>query len=279
MWVLKSISFNEREMDIADNLKGKKSGQGITVAALIIAAFMLYYAIMSALAPHSRMKELENEIRTSLSALRQYDERYEGDSLYLSLMKKKSFLQSRILMAGNDSISLTIDLADSLAYLEIAGVVVKTTGMTDIKMSRILRTGNEFIITSMLSSPLNIINYKATIKKEPLMIKMAPKDTSEYKPDIMPDTSAYEAVSYILETDKGINIYVTQAEKAKKGFRKQLFWFDLKCRLTNTWASMKSVIKFKIPEYKPFIKISLPRTDAKVIYRAIPMKGQITVNL
>jgi len=31
------------------------------------------------------------------------------------------------------------------------------------------------------------------------MIKMAPKDTSEYKPDIMPDTSITEPVNYILE--------------------------------------------------------------------------------
>ncbi len=62
----------------------------------------------------------------------------------------------------------------------------------------------------MLSSPMTIVNDIATIKKEPLMIKMAPKDTSEFKPDIIPDTSDYEPVNYILEMDNGIRIFVYQ---------------------------------------------------------------------
>ena len=47
------------------------------------------------------------------------------DSEYLKLLKEKSFLQSRIVMAETDSIYLTINLADSTANLEISGVVVQ----------------------------------------------------------------------------------------------------------------------------------------------------------
>ena len=62
----------------------------------------------------------------------------------------------------------------------------------------------------LLSSPMNIVSDLATIRKEPLMIKMAPKDTSEFKPDIIPDTSDYEPVNYILEMDNGIqDIYLS----------------------------------------------------------------------
>ncbi|NSW93267.1 MAG: hypothetical protein HPY62_01000 [Bacteroidales bacterium] len=251
--------------------------RGLVVTVLIVTAFLIYYAIMSIMAPGKKFKELENEIRSGLTTTSQIDERFINDSLYIGLLREKAFLQSRILMAGTDSISLTLNLADSLAQLEIAGVVVKTTDIEGIRMSKMLHQGNDFIITSLLSSPLNITGDRATIKKEPLMVKMAPKDTSEYKPDIMPDTSAYEAVSYILETDKGIRIYVTQSEKAKKGYGKELAWFDLKYRLGNSWEALKSAAQLKVPEYHPFIKIKLPRTDAKVIYRAIPTKGQITV--
>lgn len=251
--------------------------RSLLVIILIVTAFLIYYAVMSIMAPGKKFKELENEIRSGLNSTSQIDEKFINDSLYLKLWREKAFLQSRILMAGTDSISLTLNLADSLAQLEIAGVVVKTTDIEGIRISKMLLRGNEFIITSLLSSPLNITNDRATIKKEPLMVKMAPKDTSEYKPDIMPDTSAYEAVSYILETDKGIRIYVTQAEKAKKGYGKQLTWFDVKYRSRNFWEALKSAVQLKVPEYHPFIKIRLPRTDAKVIYRAIPAKGQITV--
>lgn len=262
--------------------KENRTGQipgGLKVAVTVIAVFLAYYTVMSVLAPIKKIKILENEIRSAQASTAQFDERFVTDSLYHSLLMEKAFLQSRILMAGSDSISMTFNLADSLAHLEIAGVVVKTSNISGIKMSKILKSGNELIITTLFSSPFNITNSRATIKKEPLMIKMAPKDTSEYKPDIMPDTSAYEAVSYILETDKGIRIYVTQEEKAKKGCRRHLAWFDMKYRLGNTWEAIKSVAQLKVPEYTPWIKIRLPRTDAKVIYRAIPAKGQITLNI
>lgn len=264
-------------MEIGKEIKTAKIPGSLKVTVAVIMAFLTYYAVMSVLAPAKKFKELENETRSAQASTAQFDERFVNDSLYHSLLREKAFLQSRILMAGSDSISMTLNLADSLAHLEIAGVVVKTSNISGIRMSKILNSGNESIITSLLSSPLNITDSRATIKKEPLMIKIAPKDTSEYKPDIMPDTSAYEAVSYILETDKGIRIYVTQEEKAKKRYGRQLAWFDLRYRLVNTWDALKSVVQLKVPQYKPWIRIKLPRTDAKVIYRAIPAKGQITL--
>lgn len=264
-------------MEIQKENKILQIPAGLKIAVIVVAIFLSYYAVMSVLSPAKKIKELENEIRNTRASTAQLDERFVTDSLYHNLLREKAFLQSRILMAGTDSISMTLNLADSLAYLEIAGVVVKTSDISEIRMSKILNSENELIITSLLSSPLNITDSRATIKKEPLMIKMAPKDTSEYKPDIMPDTSAYEAVSYILETDKGIRIYISQEEKQKKGYGKHLAWFDMKYRINNAWKAFKSVVRLKVPEYKPWIRIRLPRTDAKVIYRAIPVKGQITL--
>jgi hypothetical protein len=106
---------------------------------------------------------------------------------------------------------------------------------------------------------------------------MAPKDTSEYKPDVMPDTSITEPVNYILEMDRGIRIYVYQEENMKFSDRINQLSFDLQDRLRDIWSALKRVAVFKIPEYHPFIKIRLPRTDAKIIYRAIPKNGQIAV--
>jgi hypothetical protein len=93
----------------------------------------------------------------------------------------------------------------------------------------------------------------------------------------MPDTSITEPVDYILEMKDGIRIYVYQEENVKFNDRMSLFTFDIKDRLRDTWSVLKSVAVFKVPEYHPFIKIRLPRTDAKIIYRAIPKNGQIAV--
>jgi hypothetical protein len=129
----------------------------------------------------------------------------------------------------------------------------------------------------MLSTPLTISADLATIKKEPVMIKMAPKDTSEYKPDIMPDTSITEPVNYILEMTNGIRIFVCQEENEKRADRMSLLKFDIHDRLHQTWIAVKRVAVLKVPEYHPFIKIKLPRSDAKIIYRAIPKNGQISL--
>jgi hypothetical protein len=129
----------------------------------------------------------------------------------------------------------------------------------------------------LLSSPFTISSSIATIEKEPVMIRMAPKDTSEYKPDIMPDTTITEPVNYKLVMTDGTRIYIYQAENEKSVDRMNLFRFDLRDRLRESWNSLKSVAVFKIPEYHLFIKIRIPRADAKIIYRALPKNGQIGV--
>jgi hypothetical protein len=78
--------------------------------------------------------------------------------------------------------------------------------------------------------------------------------------------------------DNGLRIYVYQEVADSSGSdRNNLFLFDLNDRLKTTWQSLKSAATFKVPEYHPFIKIRVPKADAKILYRAIPRKGQIAV--
>lgn len=111
------------------------------------------------------------------------------------------------------------------------------------------------------------------------MIKIAPKDTSEYKPDIVPDTTIVEPVNYILQMNEGIRIYIYQDENVKSKDRISRFRFDLSDRIRDIRSALKRVAVLKVPEYHPFIKIRLPRADAKIIYRALPKNGQIAVFL
>ena len=227
--------------------------------------------------PVRKMEDIEKEFGVKSKDKNGVEQQILKDSSYLRLLKEKAYLQSRIVMAESDSIYLTLNLADSTANIEICGVVVHKSKMKSVKTSKILSTGNENSILSMLATPFTISSAIATIKKEPVMIKMAPKDTSEYKPDIMPDTSITEPVNYILEMKGGIRIYVYQEENSKFNDRMNHFIFDIKDRIRDTWSALKNVAVFKVPVYHPFIKIRLPRTDAKIIYRAIPKNGQVAV--
>ncbi len=256
----------------------KKSNFKITFIVLIsiVLVFAIYYSVMSMLSPVRKLDELKNEFAVNTSGKNGIEQKILNDSAYLKLLKEKAFLQSRLVMAGTDSIYLSINLADSTVNIEISGVVVHSAKISNIKISKIL-SGSDYSILSMLSTPFTISGSIGTIKKEPVMLKMAPKDTSEYKPDIMPDTSITEPVNYILDVNHGIKIYVYQEENAKSVDRMAQFKFDIKDRLNDVWNSLKSIAVLKVPEYHPFIRIKLPRTDAKIIYRAIPKNGQIAV--
>jgi hypothetical protein len=261
-----------------NEIANRPSGGKVTLVILIIIIFLfiLYYTVMLLIGPSQKIVTINEEYNSKLTEKSNLDENIYSDSVYLKLLKEKAFLQSKIIMADADSIYLTINLSDSTANLEISGVVVHQVKMSDVHASKIITNGDENIIFSLLASPFTIENSFATIKKEPVMIKMAPKDTSEYKPDIVPDTSVTEPVNFILQMTNGLRIYVYQEEDEE---RMTQFKFDFKFRLIDTWNSIKSIAHFKIPEYHPYIKMRIPRADAKIIYRAIPRYGLVGIYL
>jgi len=237
--------------------------------------FIIYYSVMMMLSPGRKYAAIRNEFGIDTTENSRKGNPIFTDSTYLKLLKEKAFLQSRIIMAETDSIYLTLNLSDSTVNLEISGVSVHQTKFSEMEASKIFLRGDENLILSLMASPFTVSKAWATIKKEPVMVKMAPKDTSEYKPDIVPDTSLTEPVNYILEMSDGTRIYVCQEENEKPEDRKSQFRFDLRYRMRDAWSSMKSIVRFRIPEYHLFIKIYLPRADAKIIYRAIPKNGQV----
>jgi hypothetical protein len=257
--------------------QASRSNIPLIILISIILLLAIYYSVMSVLSPRQKLAEIRQEFSAKPAEKNDIAQKILVDEDYLKLMKQKAFLQSRVVMAESDSIYLTLNLADSTANLEISGVIVHKAKMSSVKISSILSGANDNSVLSMLSAPLTISSAVATIKKEPVMVKIAPKDTSEYKPDIVPDTSLTDHVNYILEMDRGIRIYVYQEETARFSDKIDQFLFDFKDRLRDTWSALKSVAVLKVPEYHPYIRIKLPSADAKIIYRAIPKKGQIAV--
>lgn len=247
----------------------------IIVIAIVTCVFLLYYIVMTSLGPGRKMNELSMEFGPK--AAEGVNTAMYSDSAYLALTREKAFLQSRTLMAQTDSIYLTLDLPDSLANVEISGVTVYSAKISKYNMSSILSKGDRNVIYSLLSQPLVIQDASSSIRKEPLMIKIAPKDTSEYQPDVMPDTSVVEPVNFILRMNNGLRIYVYQQEENDEAGKSHTFRFDLDQRLRDTWSAVKSVAVFKVPEYHPYIKIRIPREDARIIYRALPRNGQIGI--
>jgi hypothetical protein len=251
--------------------------RNIVILAIILLIFIIYYTIMAMLGPGRKSEALSAEYYLVQEQQNDMDSVIREDSTYISLLKQKSFLQSRMTMAETDSIYLTVNLSDSIFNLEINGVSLHTARISKFNLSKIISEGNEFILASMMAQPFNILKNFSTIKKEPLMIRMAPRDTSEYQPDVIPDTADTEPVFFIMETNKGIRFIIYQEERINPGDGLRLFMFDLLHRIRNTLQGIKSIMLLRVPEYHPYIKIRINRGDAKIIFRAMPENGQIGV--
>lgn len=258
-----------------DNTPVKKTGY--IVSATVVVAFLIYYAVMSVLGASRIAADMKSEFAPDTTGKEAVNVKIYSDSAYLGMLREKAWVQSKTLMAQTDSIYLAINLADSTSELEISGVTVHSARISNFRVSRLLKDGDRNSVLTMLSQPLTIKSSLATIRKEPLMIKIAPKDTSEYQPDIIPDTSLVEHVNFILELTNGMRVYVYQEEYDCPLEKGSTFRFDIMDRLSTAWSSLKSVSLLRVPEYHPYVKIWIPREDVKIIYRALPRNGQIAV--
>ena len=242
----------------------------------LLLGFMIYYLVMSVISPSAKISEINSTFMYQMPENSKTDKRIFSDSAFVNVNREKAWYQARIVMAESDSICLAINLSDSTAILEITGVKVHKAKISGFSVSKIFSKADEYSVSTMLSVPFTISKDYATLRKEPVMLKMAPKDTSEYKPDILPDTTNSEAVNCMLEMENGIRLYLYQ-DVEDEGGRLNHFFFGLNDRLRNIRDNLKSIIRLKVPEYHPAIRIRLPKADARIIYRALPKNGQVAV--
>lgn len=249
----------------------------LIIAGAVLALFVVYYLVMSVSAVNRSVNEFDNAYFASL-------EQKEGDTInlcaipgYIDMIRDKAFLSSQVKMAESDSIGLLINVRDSVIQLLIKGLPVRTVAIDEYDVSPFFHRANQEAIYSMLSTPLNITGMQATFLKDPVSVKIAPKDTSEVVVSEKPDTTDFEAVFFTLETDRNIRFFFEQQEDTVGADRRARFFFDLKDRTRMASGTMKSVVRLKTPPYVPYIKIWVPKAEAKIIYRAIPREGMIVL--
>jgi len=249
----------------------------IIIVSSVFFLFVIYYSVMALLSQERKISEINSEFAFKPPENTAIDNKIFSDSAFVKLYRDNAFYKARIAMAETDSISLSLNLSDSTAALEINGVTVHAAKISSISLSKVFSKADEYAVTSMLSAPFTVNRDFSSIRKEPVMLKIAPKDTSEYKPDILPDTSNRAAVNYILEMDNGFRLYVYESGEDDPGSRFERFLFDIADRFRNSIRITGSILSFRIPEYHPAIKIRLPKTDARIIYRGLPRKGQVAL--
>ncbi|MGB3923240.1 MAG: hypothetical protein WBL00_04835, partial [Bacteroidales bacterium] len=249
----------------------------LIIAASLLAVFIIYYLVMSVLAVSRAVNEFDDAYFASL-------EQKEGDTIdlcaipgYIDMIRTRAFLSSQVKLAESDSVGLLINVRDSVIQLLIKGLPVRTVKIDEYDVSPFFHSANQEAIYKLLSTPLTVTGMQATFMKDPVSVKIAPRDTSQVVESEKPDTTDFEAVFFTLDTDRNIRFYFEQQEDTIGADRRARFVFDLKDRMRNASVTMRAVARMKIPPYVPYIKIWLPKAEAKIIYRAIPREGMIVL--
>ncbi|MGE0077094.1 MAG: hypothetical protein AB7S48_04460 [Bacteroidales bacterium] len=250
----------------------------LIVSASLLVIIISYMSILEILSVNKAIAEFNERFNAELGK-QEFNFIPSNDSAIMAKQYQLAYYNSQLETAKSDSISLTLDLTDSTATLMIKGIVLHQAKIEKIKSSNFLQAVDPSALYCMLYSPIKVVEHKSTIQKVPLMVKIAPKDTSEYTPDVVPDTTDIDAVNYILETNAGIQLYFYESNPKESSNGLKQFKFDFRDRVQTGYHLFMSAVTFKKPKYQPEIRIKLKKRDAKIIYRALPEKADIILKI
>lgn len=247
----------------------------------VLTAFILYYFIMASLSPVKYTKSINEKFSADSAILSTVDSRFLTDSQFIALSQRVSFIGARNRMAAGDSIGLVVDLKDSTITLEINGVALRSVPVISYEIPGSLEGIEYYQLTRFLGEPILIATSEATIPKEPLMVKIAPRDTIEALalPVITPDTTGLDPVFFRMVLSNGIELSLLQDVTDDVPAENALKKFTRKRSVKNASEGIRQVLAFKVPQYVPEIVITVSKDDARVIYRAIPEKGMVVLQI
>lgn len=265
---MEDIEFKNEEI--------QKKSHLIQFFLIPIILFVSYILFLMFYFPVKQVKEF-NKAFTDSTLYSEEEKIILLDDNFTSLKTKESFLQSRLLMSKSDTICFSVDLVDSLLMLEVKGVVIHEAKITKIDKSRFFSRVENVALIKFLSEPFIIENKLATIEKEPIIYKKAPKDTIEAAQQVFtPDTLAQEIICMTLLFNKNFQLEINQSEE--KPEHKNLS-YSMKTKFQSFKFLFNKAFTFENPTYIPKISIELPKKDIKSIYRAIPYHSQMALHL
>jgi hypothetical protein len=184
---------------------------------------------------------------------------------------EKTVLLNRLSLAAKDSIYLLLNLNDSTLSVEIKGLTVHTARASELFVSRrILRASHDALL-KWIDQPFTFQQELSTIAKTPILIIDAPKDTSEAarlpRKPLEPEN---DFVLYSLLFDRDLLLEVKQSEDALPEDAESIASYQYRFDTTFNTPFFKKLIN-PMPSHRYVkIRITMPQTDARTIFRAMP---------
>lgn len=259
--------------EVPTHKKSSKKRWLFFLLPVVLMLVVIQYATLSTISVLNQLK--------AVSELKDVDVPFYEvkDSAWLSAFKDRNWIDCRLQTSKTDSISLSVNLKDSILQLELKGVVIKTTPIIDFKADRFFQELNPVAYHHYLGEATTCTDMQATIEKVPLIVKKAPKDTLEYASHShVIDTLKKEDVHWLIMLQNGIELRVEGTETNNNlNTWQNSFW--VKQNYIQIKKDLARTLKFQVPEYHPTIQLVITQTDAKTIYRALPNQPKVCVRL
>lgn len=256
------------------NNSEKKKGNGvklyIIIPSFIVLTITVLFVVWSAIIPLKKISSI-NEVYSNTE-----NQNPCIDQPALSNeIRELTYLTAFDSMAKSDSIGLVINLVDSTAMLAIKGVILHKAKIHSISNDGFLKSMDICSYQNLFSKPIAILSQNATIEKEPIQIKKAPKNEEEALANAEhPDTTKTLQVTHInFRLEIGCNFFIHDASEGCDRANKSL------STPGEIWKNMKRFVMLKEPEYEPAIHICIDNKDAISIYRGLPAHGQIILRM
>lgn len=192
---------------------------------------------------------------------------------------RQAYLQSRWALAKGDSISLAVDLRDSLISLEMKGTPIRQCRILRFDMSRALeRLQAKGRLHEWLATPFLLENDFATLPKTPIRVITAPRDTLEAQARAE-ETIPLEKneVHFTLRFDRNLTLSIEQAQDLTFQGRIKKWLYELQRSYALMAEGLQALARGELPQHRMLIELELSQEDAKAIYRALPQRAGLAL--
>jgi hypothetical protein len=199
---------------------------------------------------------------------------------YFELKKEETLLRSRYSLSSEDSIYLVLDLITKVATLEMKGIPLHDSKIKDVWISNSIRMFHTDALLQWIAQPFVLKNVNSTIERVQFLVKNAPKDTIEAnKAEAIPAPRRTEDVYIVLNFERNLQLVIQQSEISEGADKARIDSIKNSLFKKETEKSLKALSSFKRDAITPKIVVTLPKSDAITLYRALPQKLKMVLRM
>ncbi len=199
---------------------------------------------------------------------------------FLEIRRKEILLRSRFNLANDDSTYLVLDLTKNLAILELKGIPLHECHIVQVNISNSIKMYPADALLNWMAAPFVLKNVEATIPKISFVEKIAPKDTLEANKMVTePKEAKLGDVYVVMDFERNLRLIMSQVEQPDVEGLKVISELKGKYSKIEINRSIKALTKFNREPVKPQIEIIIPKSDATILYKALPLVPRMILKM